>query len=841
MVLGETLKVLSASCQGLREKKKRYDVINYFDGLRPNIICFQDTHLTKKEIDEIAMVTGYETYISGSKTNARGVAFLIKNNFEYKVKNFEDDDSGNWQVIDVDTASITLRIVNIYAPNSESPEFFSNLTQFIENNEQDYLIICGDFNLVLDPNLDYFNYKNVNNPISRKTVLDILQTHNLRDAFRSLNPSLRRYTWRRKNPIKQARLDYFIVSNSLMDITSACKIKPGYRSDHSIQELNIIISKFQKGRGVWKFNCSLLKNQQYLTLINKQIEEVIQTYTIPVYNLDYISSNNVSNLQFTIEDHLLLEMILLKIREVTIGFSIHVKELENVLEKNILSDIENIANASPCPLALELLDNKNKELQKLRETKMQGQMVRSRVQWLHAGEKPSKYFASLERKNFIDKTIKCVSMENGDSITDQAEILNKVHQFYEKLFKSKDDSLPDFNLTDYFKNEPIVKLTEMEATSIEGPVSLNELSTALKMMKNNKTPGIDGFPSEFFKVFWCKLKHIICRALNYSYQKGKLSVTLRQSLINCIPKGDKPRQFLKNWRPISLLTVLYKLLSSAISQRLKQFLDKLIAKSQTGFIQGRFIGDSTRLIYDIMHYTEIKKIKGLLVLLDFEKAFDSISWKFMYGTLKFFNFTDSFIRWIKLLNTDIEASIIQAGVKSKTLQIGRGCKQGDPIAAYLFILCGQILNYMISKNIQIKGIIVGDEEFKLTQFADDTTLILDGSHGSLIAALNTIEIFGNYSGLKMNTSKTKVIWIGSKKHCKDKIDNFPKLDWEGTEFKLLGILFSVNLNDMVNLNYVHALETVNKISNNWKKRNLTPLGRVTVIKTFLVTNLIIYS
>ena len=177
-----------------------------------------------------------------------------------------------------------------------------------------------------------------------------------------------------------------------------------------------------------------------------------------------------------------------------------------------------------------------------------------------------------------------------------------------------------------------------------------------------------------------------------------------------------------------------------------------------------------------MHHTEINKIKGLLVLLNFEKAFDSISWNFMYRTLKFFKFTDGFIRWIKLLNTHIEAFVIPADGKSKSIHVGKGYKQGDPIAAYLFIVCGQILCYMILKNIEIQGIIVGNEEFKLTQFAVDTALILDGSHSSIIAALNTIEIFGNYSGLKMNTSKTKLIWIGSKRHSKDKIDHFSKLD-----------------------------------------------------------------
>ena len=154
-----------------------------------------------------------------------------------------------------------------------------------------------------------------------------------------------------------------------------------------------------------------------------------------------------------------------------------------------------------------------------------------------------------------------------------------------------------------------------------------------------------------------------------------------------------------------------------------------------------------------MSFTEKQKIKGLLMLIDFEKAFDSVSWKFLYNLLDFFGFGKDFIRWIRILNTDFHASVIQAGVKSNFFKIERGCKQGDPIASYLFILCGQILFYLICQNVEIKGIQVGQEEIKLSQFADDTTIILDGSYRSLEAALNVIEIFGNISGLKMNTTK----------------------------------------------------------------------------------------
>ena len=179
------------------------------------------------------------------------------------------------------------------------------------------------------------------------------------------------------------------------------------------------------------------------------------------------------------------------------------------------------------------------------------------------------------------------------------------------------------------------------------------------------------------------------------------------------------------------MSVLYKLLSSAIAERLKTVLDKLVSKCQTGFIKGRYIGESTRLIYDIMNYTEIKNKNGLLMLIDFEKDFDSISWKFMYNILQLLGFSESYIRWIKLMNTDLNASILQVRVKSDFFPVERGCKQGDPIAPYFFLLCGQILHYMIEVNVEIKGIIIDSVEIKITQFADDTTLVLDGSQSSL--------------------------------------------------------------------------------------------------------------
>ena len=137
------------------------------------------------------------------------------------------------------------------------------------------------------------------------------------------------------------------------------------------------------------------------------------------------------------------------------------------------------------------------------------------------------------------------------------------------------------------------------------------------------------------------------------------------------------------------------------------------------------------------------------MLIDFEKAFDLISWKFMYKVLNHFNYSNEFIKWITMFNTEITGTVLQVGFLSEFFPIKRGCKQGHQLAPYLFILCAQICE-MILTNKSINGIKIRSEEFKISQFADDTTIFMDGSESSLQHTLNILEIFGSLSGLKMN-------------------------------------------------------------------------------------------
>ena len=425
--------------------------------------------------------------------------------------------------------------------------------------------------------------------------------------------------------------------------------------------------------------------------------------------------------------------------------------------------------------------------------------------------------------------------ENNTLITDQKEILNEVKGFYFNLYEERDTL--DVDLNNVINNVNIPKLNINQANELEGEITKSEIIKALKRMKNNKSPGSDGYTVEFFKFFSKDLLDFVLRSINYGFNNHELSSTQRQGIITCLPKGEKSKLYLKNWRPITLLNVVYKLTSSCIAERIKKVLDFLISNDQTVFIKGRFIGENTRLVYDVMQQSDMRNIPGLLLLLDFEKAYDSVSWKFMNKVLDFFGFGPQLKAWINLFNKRIIAAVSQCGFLSDFFPINRGCRQGDPVSSYIFILCAEILSIMIKGNENIKGINIKNIQYLISQFADDTTLMLDGTEKSFKEAMSVLELFARYSGLNLNYTKTKAIWIGSKKFSKDVYHHRIKLDWTQENFTLLGIKFTLNLNDIVNINYKDKITQISNEIKIWNKRNLTPVGKITIIKSLFLSKL----
>ena len=170
-----------------------------------------------------------------------------------------------------------------------------------------------------------------------------------------------------------------------------------------------------------------------------------------------------------------------------------------------------------------------------------------------------------------------------------------------------------------------------------------------------------------------------------SYILKYIKCVLSIAIINLIPKKDKDLIFLKNWRPVSLLNTDYKILTKALASRLKKVIGHLIHEDQVGYIKGRFIGESIRTIDDLMVLAENKHISGFITLIDFDKAFDSIEWPFLFKCLKIFNFEDNFISWIRILYTNIKSCVGNNGYYSDKFDVLRSVRQGCPISALLFI------------------------------------------------------------------------------------------------------------------------------------------------------------
>ena len=167
--------------------------------------------------------------------------------------------------------------------------------------------------------------------------------------------------------------------------------------------------------------------------------------------------------------------------------------------------------------------------------------------------------------------------------------------------------------------------------------------------------------------------------------------------------------------------------------------------------------------------------------------------------------------------------------------VKRGCRQGDPISAYIFILCAEILNVKLKNNKNIKGIHINNKGYIISQFADDITLFLDGSDKSLRSTLKLLEEFSRISGLSVNLKK--LIWIGSMKHSTRSIKTKWKLSWGEIQFKILGITFHVNLRNMVKINFEPKIQSIKNSIAFWNRRKLTTFGKITVVKSILVPTL----
>ena len=204
-----------------------------------------------------------------------------------------------------------------------------------------------------------------------------------------------------------------------------------------------------------------------------------------------------------------------------------------------------------------------------------------------------------------------------------------------------------------------------------------------------------------------------------------------------------------------------------------------------------------------------------------------MEWAFIHKTLQHFNFGPSLVKCINTFYNNSESCVLNNGWSSNFFKLERGVRQGCPLSPYLFILCVEILAEKIRTCQNIKGINVCGEKIKISQYADDTTLILDGSNEAFTSSLQVLDDFRKISGLKLNDKKTEVLWIGANKGSGVK-----------KKAKALGVWFSTNPEEVTSVNFSEKQVKITNCLSCWGNRRLSLMGKITVLKSLIASQLV---
>jgi len=553
---------------------------------------------------------GWENFFFSWELKLRRRAILIRNGVDCSVLSSILDPLGRFIILKVEIDDKVYALVNIYAPNRDKDltVSFKNVHKVIRDEDidcEENIIIGGDFNCPLNREME----KKGGVMTPSKTVVESISCMqselDLIDIWRIKNPDTRSYTWSQKSPNVFCRLDYWLISNNLQDFVKSTDIIPAIKTDHAAIDLVFTdIDTELKGPGFWKMNCSLLEDENYINDLKQKVPEW-----------------KAEGEKVLPDKRSVWDWIKYNIRAHAIFHSKNKAKERNERERQLQNNYEEatkIFESDQSELNAIRLNEIKEKLELFYEEKAKGIIIRARARWHEHGERSSKYFLNLEKRNHVKKHIRKL-LVGGSMITEPLIILSEQKLFYQDLYRTKTEAVEiNSSINEFLNKLGIPKLSAEQKQTCEGKISIQECENVLDSFQTNKSPGNDGIPIEFYKRCWNLISQPFLESVNESFEKGEMSNSQKQAVITLIEKKGKDRCLIENWRPISLLNVDAKILSKVIATRIKKVLPDIIHHNQSGYVSDRYIGETVRSIFDIMDFTDKENIPGLLIFIDFQ-------------------------------------------------------------------------------------------------------------------------------------------------------------------------------------------------------------------------------
>ncbi|KAJ3603143.1 hypothetical protein NHX12_030886 [Muraenolepis orangiensis] len=365
---------------------------------------------------------------------------------------------------------------------------------------------------------------------------------------------------------------------------------------------------------------------------------------------------------------------------------------------------------------------------------------------------PTSFFFGLEKKNGQRRVIHLLLSGTGQEITEPSQIRRRAVSFYSTLYTSEYEE--GETLSEGFCNG-LPQVSEEANSQLEGPLTIQELQTALQGMQGRRAPGIDGLSVEFYRAYWDVLSNDLLDIFNESLASGSMPVSCRRAVITLLPKKGN-LQDIKNWRPVSLLCVDYKLLSKALVTRLGRAVEQVIHRDQTYCVPGRSMVDNVLLIRDVLEVSSSLDINTGLISLDQEKAFDRVEHSFLWKVK--FGFSAGFIAKIKVLYNNIESVLKFNGGLCAPFRVCRGVQQGCALSGMLYALSLEpLLNKIRSK---LQGLFLPgfNGNMVLSVYADDVVVFVRDQN-DIDSLVDIVREFSSASAARVNWKKSEALAV----------------------------------------------------------------------------------